>query len=103
MKEYQLTIPNAENIIKSNSIKNLSNITSISNSSLYRIKTYPQKYINKTRKHKYKDYVLKEIITNDNIKKKINKTKINKKTPILPQNRTDNISVSFSNIILSFD
>lgn len=104
MKEYELKIPTdgIYRCVKASSIKELNKITNISNSSLYRIKTHPEKYINKQRKHKYKDYAL-SFITLDKpiIKNKIKKIK--KKEPILPKDRNDNINVSFGNIILSFD
>lgn len=104
MKEYELKMPVDGDYVYVNasSIKELNKITKISNSSLYRIKTHPEKYINKQRKHKYKDYALSFItLEKPVIKNKIKKIK--KKEPVLPKDRNDHINVSFGHIILSFD
>jgi hypothetical protein len=107
MKKYVLYLNDGTDnkyLYESNTILNLGKLSGISISSLYRIKTKPDKYnITDIRKKKHKGYNI--CIVENNEKNKINTKKKKEKKKIIPIGNTGPIiKINMSEkIILSFD
>lgn len=106
MKKYVLYFNDGTNnkyLFESSTILNLGKLSGISISSLYRIKTKPDKYnITDIRKKKHKGY---NITIVENNEKTVSITKKKKKKKIIPvENTGPIIKINMSEkIILSFD